>query len=169
MVEKVEKSEAEWRAELSPDQYEVLRNKGTERAFTGALLNNKETGMYVCAGCGAPLFSSETKFESGSGWPSFWEPAEDDRVETHEDLSPDRAREILAAAENVIVVDDPAAGEYPTALDAAGIDQTLVGRIRRDPGQEKTLNLWLAGDNLRKGAATNAVQVAELLIRNDWL
>ena len=87
MVEKVEKSDAEWRAELSPEQYEVLRRKGTERAFTGALLNNKESGMYVCAGCGAPLFSSDTKFESGSGWPSFWEPAEDDRVETHEDTS----------------------------------------------------------------------------------
>lgn len=87
MVEKVEKSEAEWRTELSPEQYEVLRNKGTERAFTGALLNNKETGMYTCAGCGAPLFSSETKFESGSGWPSFWEPAGDDRVATHEDTS----------------------------------------------------------------------------------
>ena len=86
-VEKVEKSDAEWRAELSPEQYEVLRRKGTERAFTGALLNNKESGMYVCAGCGAPLFSSDTKFESGSGWPSFWEPAEDDRVETHEDTS----------------------------------------------------------------------------------
>ena len=90
-------------------------------------------------------------------------------IETREDLSPDRAREILAAAENVTVVDNPAAGEYPTALDAAGIDQTLVGRIRRDPGQEKTLNLWLAGDNLRKGAATNAVQVAELLVKNGWL
>jgi len=90
-------------------------------------------------------------------------------IETREDLSPDRARELLAAAENVIVVDNPGAGEYPTALDAAGRDETLVGRIRRDPGQEKTLNLWLAGDNLRKGAATNAVQVAELLVKNNWL
>ena len=69
----------------------------------------------------------------------------------------------------MIVVDDPAAGRYPTSLDAAGVDQTLVGRIRRDPGQEKTLNLWLSGDNLRKGAATNAVQVAELLVENGWL
>lgn len=86
-VEKVEKSEAEWRAELSAEQYEVLRNKGTERAFTGELLQNKETGMYVCAGCGSPLFSSETKFDSGSGWPSFWEPFDDERVATHEDLS----------------------------------------------------------------------------------
>jgi peptide-methionine (R)-S-oxide reductase len=99
MVEKVEKSEAEWRTELSPEQYEVLRNKGTERAFTGALLNNKETGMYTCAGCGAPLFSSETKFESGSGWPSFWEPAGDDRVATHEDTSHGMRRvEVTCAA-----------------------------------------------------------------------
>ncbi len=101
--------------------------------------------------------------------PVFTGHSESLNIETREDLSPDRAREILAAAENVIVVDNPAAGEYPTALDAAGIDQTLVGRIRRDPGQEKTLNLWLAGDNLRKGAATNAVQVAELLVKNGWL
>lgn len=101
--------------------------------------------------------------------PVFTGHSESLNIETREDLSPDRAREILGEAENVIVVDDPAAGQYPTALDAAGIDETLVGRIRRDPGQEKTLNLWLAGDNLRKGAATNAVQVAELLVENDWL
>ncbi len=101
--------------------------------------------------------------------PVFTGHSESLNIETREDLSPDRAREILAEAENVIVVDNPAAGEYPTALDAAGIDETLVGRIRRDPGQERTLNLWLAGDNLRKGAATNAVQVAELLVENDWL
>ena len=87
MVEKVEKSEAEWQAELTPEQYEVLRGKGTERAFTGELLHNKESGMYVCAGCGSPLFASDTKFDSGSGWPSFWEPFDDDRVATHEDLS----------------------------------------------------------------------------------
>lgn len=101
--------------------------------------------------------------------PVFTGHSESLNIETREDLSPDRAREILAAAKNVVVVDNPAAGEYPTALDAAGRDETLVGRIRRDPGQEKTLNLWLAGDNLRKGAATNAVQVAELLVENGWL
>ncbi|MCB0857797.1 MAG: aspartate-semialdehyde dehydrogenase [Solirubrobacterales bacterium] len=101
--------------------------------------------------------------------PVFTGHSESLNIETREDLSPDRAREILAEAENVIVVDNPAAGEYPTALDAAGRDETLVGRIRRDPGQARTLNLWLAGDNLRKGAATNAVQVAELLVENDWI
>jgi aspartate-semialdehyde dehydrogenase len=90
-------------------------------------------------------------------------------VRTREDLSPDDCRELLAAAEGVVVVDDPGAGLYPMAIDAAGRDEVLVGRIRRDPDQERTLNLWIAGDNLRKGAATNAVQVAELLIERDLL
>lgn len=101
--------------------------------------------------------------------PVFTGHSESLNIETREDLSPERCRELLAAAENVEVVDDPAAGRYPTAIDAAGRDETLVGRIRRDPGQERCLNLWLAGDNLRKGAATNAVQVAELLVKNNWL
>ncbi len=90
-------------------------------------------------------------------------------VRTREDLSPDDCRALLAEAPGVIVVDDPANGKYPMALDAAGQDDVLVGRIRRDPDQERTLNLWLAGDNLRKGAATNAVQVAELLIERNLL
>ena len=85
-------------------------------------------------------------------------------VETAEDLSPEECREILAAAPGVRVVDDPAAALYPTATDAAGEDDVLVGRIRRDPDRPRTLNLWVAGDNLRKGAALNAVQVAELLV-----
>ncbi len=90
-------------------------------------------------------------------------------VRTREDLSPDDCRALLAEAPGVIVVDDPANGQYPMALDAAGQDDVLVGRIRRDPDQERTLNLWIAGDNLRKGAATNAVQVAELLIERRLL
>jgi aspartate-semialdehyde dehydrogenase len=90
-------------------------------------------------------------------------------VRTREELSPDECRELLAGAEGVVVVDDPGAGAYPMAIDAAGRDEVLVGRIRRDPDQERTLNLWIAGDNLRKGAATNAVQVAELLIERDLL
>ncbi len=90
-------------------------------------------------------------------------------IQTREDLSPDRAREILGQVSGVIVVDDPSNGEYPMAIDGAGRDEVLVGRIRRDPSQERCLNLWLVGDNLRKGAATNAVQVAEVLIENDWL
>ncbi len=90
-------------------------------------------------------------------------------VETREDLSPEECRELLAGAPGVLVVDDPAAGEYPMAIDAAGRDEVLVGRIRRDPGRDRCLNLWVAGDNLRKGAATNAVQVAELLVERGLL
>jgi aspartate-semialdehyde dehydrogenase len=84
-------------------------------------------------------------------------------VQTREPLSPDGCREILSGAPGVTVIDDPADGLYPTALDAAGRDDVLVGRIRRDPSHDRCLNLWIVGDNLRKGAATNAVQVAELL------
>ena len=84
---KVIKSEAEWRAELTPEQYHILREKGTERPFTGALVNNHADGIYHCAACDAPLFKSGTKFESGSGWPSFFEPITPGAVELHEDNS----------------------------------------------------------------------------------
>lgn len=87
MPGKVTKSDAEWRAELTPEQYKVLREKGTERAFTGPYVEEKTPGVYTCAGCGAPLFDSTTKFDSGTGWPSFWDPMEDDRVETRPDNS----------------------------------------------------------------------------------
>jgi peptide-methionine (R)-S-oxide reductase len=86
-AEKVDKSDAEWRAELTPEQYEVLRRKGTERAFTGKHVHNHDDGTYRCAGCGAVLFTSDTKFESGTGWPSFTEPAVANAVELHEDRS----------------------------------------------------------------------------------
>jgi aspartate-semialdehyde dehydrogenase len=84
-------------------------------------------------------------------------------IQTREPLSPDECRELLASAPGVIVVDDPANGVYPLAIDAAGRDEVLVGRIRRDESADNSLNLWVVGDNLRKGAATNAVQLAELL------
>ena len=87
MSEKTRKSEEEWRRELSPEQYRILRQKGTERAFTGRFWDHKEAGTYRCAGCGEPLFSSDTKFESGSGWPSFYRPLEDEHVETEDDRS----------------------------------------------------------------------------------
>jgi peptide-methionine (R)-S-oxide reductase len=80
-------SEAEWRQKLTPEQYHILREKGTERAFTGALVNNHADGLYHCAACDAPLFKSETKFESGSGWPSFFEPISPMAVQLHEDVS----------------------------------------------------------------------------------
>jgi peptide-methionine (R)-S-oxide reductase len=84
---KIEKTDEQWREELTPEQYEVLRRQGTERAFTGRYWNVKDDGVYRCAGCGAELFSSDTKFDSGSGWPSFTEPAVGDNVELHEDRS----------------------------------------------------------------------------------
>jgi aspartate-semialdehyde dehydrogenase len=84
-------------------------------------------------------------------------------VETRDELGPDTCRELLGSAPGIVVVDEPAAGRYPLAIDAAGKDEVLVGRIRRDDSQPNTLNLWIVGDNLRKGAATNAVQLAELL------
>jgi aspartate-semialdehyde dehydrogenase len=84
-------------------------------------------------------------------------------IQTRDPLSPDECRDVLAAAPNVVVVDDPADGIYPLAIDVAGRDEVLVGRIRRDPSHERCLNLWIVGDNLRKGAATNAVQLAELI------
>jgi aspartate-semialdehyde dehydrogenase len=84
-------------------------------------------------------------------------------VQTREALSPERARELLEAAPGVTVVDEPSEARYPLAIDAAGSDEVFVGRIRRDPGHERALDLWIVADNLRKGAATNAVQIAELL------
>ena len=80
-------SEEEWRRKLTPEQFEVLRNKGTERAFTGKYALTKDAGVYRCAGCGAELFDSETKYESGTGWPSFWEPISSGAIELHEDRS----------------------------------------------------------------------------------
>ncbi|HEY2770833.1 MAG TPA: peptide-methionine (R)-S-oxide reductase MsrB [Solirubrobacteraceae bacterium] len=84
---RVEKTDREWREHLTPAQYDVLRNKGTERPFTGRYVDEKSAGTYRCAGCGAELFSSETKFHSGTGWPSFTEPADRAGVELLEDRS----------------------------------------------------------------------------------
>lgn len=85
--EQVELSEKEWKKRLTPEQYRVLRKKGTERAFTGAYHNMKKSGTYRCAGCGRPLFSSKTKFDSGTGWPSFYEPVTDGAVDEADDNS----------------------------------------------------------------------------------
>ena len=86
-TKKVELSDAEWQERLSPEQYEILRKRGTERPFTGALYNNHADGLYHCGACNAPLFKSDAKFESGSGWPSFYEPVSPDAIVLHEDRS----------------------------------------------------------------------------------
>ncbi len=85
MVEKVVKSDAEWRQQLTPEEYHVTRKHGTERAFTGRYWNTKAPGTYRCVCCGQPLFASSTKYDSGTGWPSFWAPVSEDAVATRED------------------------------------------------------------------------------------
>ncbi len=87
MPTRIEKTDAEWKAGLTEEEYRVLRQHGTERAFTGAYWDTKDPGVYRCAGCGAELFRSDTKYDSGTGWPSFWEPASADSVETENDRS----------------------------------------------------------------------------------
>jgi peptide-methionine (R)-S-oxide reductase len=86
-VEKVQKTDAEWKAQLSPEQFDVTRKAGTERPFTGKYWNNHEHGLYKCICCGNALFTSETKFESGTGWPSFYQPIAKENVTTHNDMS----------------------------------------------------------------------------------
>ncbi len=87
MPNKIEKTDDEWKNQLTAEQFHVTREHGTERAFTGAFWNQKEDGTYTCVCCGQPLFSSETKFDSGTGWPSYWEPIAEQNVETKTDRS----------------------------------------------------------------------------------
>ena len=127
MATKVNKSEEEWRSELSPEQYEVLRKAGTERAFTGTYNDCKDDGMYRCAGCHAALFSSDTKFDSGTGWPSFTEPAVAEAVE----LRPDnglfmRRTEVVCRAcgghLGHVFDDGPGAGGQRFCINSAALD-----------------------------------------------
>jgi peptide-methionine (R)-S-oxide reductase len=87
MADKINKTEQEWREALSPPQFHVLRQKGTERPFTGEYVDTTDDGTYVCAGCGQELFSSDTKYHSGSGWPSFWDVVDPDKITLHRDTS----------------------------------------------------------------------------------
>ena len=117
MVEKVTKTDAEWKAELSAETYRVARQKGTEAPFTGALNSNKAAGTYICACCGQTLFSSDAKYDSRSGWPSFWQPVTDEHLETETDTKFGMRRtEVLCArcdAHLGHVFDD---GPRPTGL-----------------------------------------------------
>lgn len=114
---KIEKTEEEWKAELTPEQYQVMRQKGTERPFTGVLLKNKGNGVYKCAGCEEELFASDTKFDSGTGWPSFYEPLNTENVAEETDVTYGMKRvEVLCAkceAHLGHVFDD---GPKPTGL-----------------------------------------------------
>lgn len=87
MTDKYNKTDAEWKTCLTPEQYQVMRKQGTERPFSGKYHDTKTSGVYICAGCGENLFDSDSKFNSGTGWPSYWRPVNDDAVATHEDSS----------------------------------------------------------------------------------
>jgi methionine-R-sulfoxide reductase len=86
-MEKISRTDAEWQKLLTPEQYRITRRKGTEAAFCGAFYDHKKPGTYYCVGCNLPLFSSDTKFDSGTGWPSFFKPVSEEHIETHTDLS----------------------------------------------------------------------------------
>lgn len=98
MTDKIKKSDAEWRKELTPEQYRIMREHGTERAFTGEYYQHKDSGEYLCGACGAALFASDTKYDSGSGWPSFWKPLAPQAIEERVDTSHGMRRtEVLCA------------------------------------------------------------------------
>lgn len=127
MTEKLTLTDAEWRERLTPEQYQILRHHGTERAFTGKYEANKATGVYMCAGCGAPLFSSTTKYNSGSGWPSYTEPMEADAVDEYRDVSHGMVRTEVRCAKcdghlGHVFPDGPGANGLRYCINSASLD-----------------------------------------------
>ena len=127
LMEKIDLPEEEWRKRLSPEEYQVLRQAGTERAFTGKYWNNHDEGGYRCAGCGAPLFESDTKYDSGSGWPSFTEPTSEDAVIAHRDVSHGMVRTEVRCAKcdghlGHVFPDGPGANGLRFCINSAALD-----------------------------------------------
>jgi peptide-methionine (R)-S-oxide reductase len=136
---KIEKSEAEWHEQLTPEQFQVTREKGTERAFTGCYWDTKTPGVYQCVCCGQPLFDSETKFDSGTGWPSFFKPIEDSRVDLHRDrtLSMERTEVVCSRCDahlGHVFKDGPRPTGLRFCMNSAALKLVEKGEGKHSPG-----------------------------------